>query len=290
MSFKLPRSKIRMPLEGTAVAVGVGILARDLEGKECFKIECISWNREGAEDPNTVMEERLGRNIIHKSRSMAACPGLEQPERLGRGTLGSVTRAGVEYCRNIQSWTPPVWLLPNRLFTLHFVAGSNHPPMPSVWVPICENREGSCTVGVESFKVGNRPSLEKLVFWRKIWSVHSMWIWGLHSQDSFKIAKIERHGNLFLLSFPSISCQAAKTITTATGFIDLLPFKWELNVKRNEGSSFLLKDGRHSSHRLGECQSSVAATVILIIVFRTFWNMAGVLEIWKNTDAASVVI
>lgn len=53
----------------------------------------------------------------------------------------------------------------------------------------------------------------------------------------------------------------------------------------------MLKDGRHdSSHSLGEGQSSVAATVILIIVFSTFWNMAGVLEIWKSTDAASVVI
>lgn len=92
MSFELPRSKIRMPLEDTAVAVCVGILARDLEAKESCKIECISWNREGAEDPNTVMEERLGRNIIHKSRSMAACPGLEQPEGLGRGTLGGWSR------------------------------------------------------------------------------------------------------------------------------------------------------------------------------------------------------
>lgn len=49
------------------------------------------------------MEERLGRNIIHKSRSMAACPGLEQPEGLGRGTLGGITRAGVEYCQQFNS-------------------------------------------------------------------------------------------------------------------------------------------------------------------------------------------
>lgn len=57
--------------------------------------------------------------------------------------------------------------------------------MPSVWVPICESREGSSTVGVENFKVGDWASLEKLVFWRKVWNVYSVWVCGLHSQGFF---------------------------------------------------------------------------------------------------------
>jgi hypothetical protein len=47
----------------------------------------------------------------------------------------------------------------------------------------------------------------------------------------------------------------------------------------------LLKDDGHdSSHRLEERPSSVAAMVILIIVFNTFWSITGMLEIWKREE------